>query len=214
MALLEGFFIALGLIMVIGVQNIYVLRYGILGKHVLLLVLTCWLSDVLLMSIGIFSMNSFSEGSTLWTSILSIVGATFLFLYGAGAFYSAIRGKQPLDIDLHQQNTPSAWRVWLTVMAITYLNPHTYIDTVLLIGSVGASYESPQEIYFLIGASVASLLWFACLGFGVKFLKPVFEKPGAWRILEALIGCTMWGMGIKLVLPLFAIVRHHLSSVI
>ncbi len=188
-----------GLIMVVGAQNIYVFRYGLLKQHLWLIILTCWLSDVFLTGLGIFSMAQILQDNIKWMALLSFAGFIFLGLYGCAAFSSALRGKS-FNIEPHHGHS-SRLHVWGVLLAITYLNPHVYLDTVLLVGSIGATHPYPENLSFLIGTALASLLWFSSIGFGARLLLPFFRKKKSWQYLDLVSAFIMWGIACNLIWP-------------
>jgi L-lysine exporter family protein LysE/ArgO len=194
-ALVSGFVTSLGLILAIGAQNAFVLRQGLRREHVLLVVATCAISDALLISLGVGGFAALLPSYPLFSKIMLWAGIAFLFVYGALRLRAAFRGGEAL-MPAKGESAP-AFTVFLTCLAFTWANPHVYIDTVFLIGSIGAQY-APHGLFFGIGASAGSFVFFTTLGFGARLLAPVFAKPRAWVVLEAGIGCTMWAIALTL----------------
>lgn len=192
---LHGFAMALSLIVVIGAQNAFVLKQGIKQQHVFAVCLCCALSDAILISVGVLGFSELVLLHPDWLNIAKYLGATFLLIYGAQHFYQAWKGEQRLD--LTQDEVPCLWKVLLICLGLTWLNPHVYLDTVVLLGSVSTQYPNTQ-LYFALGAISASFLFFFSLGYAARYLQPIFQRPQAWKILDLIIGCVMWSIAISL----------------
>jgi L-lysine exporter family protein LysE/ArgO len=184
-----GFVASAGLIIAIGAQNAFVLRQGLQRRHVTLVVAICTLGDIGLILCGVAGIGALVHE---WPGLLQALrfgGAAFLGVYGLMAAHRAWRGSGAL--------TPIAdggadWRrVMLACLAFTFLNPHVYLDTMVLLGSLSTRYPGTTRWAFAIGACSASVLWFSTLGYGARLLLPVFRKPLAWRVLDALIAVFM-----------------------
>ncbi|MEM7521845.1 MAG: LysE/ArgO family amino acid transporter [Pseudomonadota bacterium] len=189
-----GFLLSLTLILAIGAQNAFVLRQGLRRAHVFAVCLFCGLSDAVLIVAGVTGFGALAEAVPLFETVMRYGGAAFLIWYGWINARSALRGGATLDTgDAAPQTLRSAL---LTVLALTWLNPHVYLDTVVLVGSISAQY--PDRFAFGLGAVLASLSFFFALGYGARLLAPLFAKPNSWRILDALIAATMWGIALKL----------------
>lgn len=194
---LTGLGAGLALIIAIGAQNAFVLRQGIRGEHVGLVVLVCMLSDIVLIAAGIFGIGEVIRAVPAVVVAIRYAGAAFLLGY---AFLAARRALRPGSLAAgKQEGKLSARAALITVLTLTWLNPHVYLDTVLLLGSL-ANQHGELRWWFGAGAALGSILWFSALGFGAKFLRPIFAKPAAWRVLEALIALTMAFLGVKLLL--------------
>lgn len=197
---LQGLTLSLGLIVAIGAQNAFVLRQGLRREHVTSVVLFCALSDALLIAAGVLGMAQALGERPMVASALALAGAVFLAVYG----WQALRRARQQNGLLTDEGGPGL--SWTTAMAhaaaFTLLNPHVYLDTVLLVGSIGAQQAADLQIWFVAGASSASLLWFCALGFGARWLAPWFARPRAWQVLDILIGLTMWVLSGMLVLHL------------
>ncbi|WP_368184413.1 LysE/ArgO family amino acid transporter [Aestuariibius sp. HNIBRBA575] len=194
-SLFYGAAISVSLIFAIGAQNAFVLRQGLRREHVLPLVLFSAVSDALLITAGIAGMGSLSQAFPLFETVMRWGGAAFLFWYGATNFKSAWRGGASLKSG--QGEGMSRKTALLTLAALTWLNPHVYLDTVVLIGSLSAQYDS--QFHFGIGAALGSLGFFFCLGYGARYLSPLFAQERSWQILDTLIGLMMWGIAIGLI---------------
>ena len=186
---LKGFIVTISLIVAIGAQNAYVLKLGLLKQYVLLAVSLCVLFDFILISAGVFGLGFFIQGNQLLINIIAIVGIVFLTVYAMLSFKSALKNES-LQIDGLVKTNPLK-KVISLILVFTFLNPHTYLDTVLLIGGIGANIPDELKIYFLFGAVSASAVWFFSLGFGARFLIPLFKKPITWKILDTSIGFLM-----------------------
>ncbi len=186
--LLAGFLLGLSLILPIGAQNAFVLRIGLRGEHVLAVCLTCAVSDAVLILAGVSGFAQLSARVPWAEPVLRYGGAAFLLAYGARSFMAAFGSAALRPSDAAPE---SLGRVVLTCLAFTWLNPHVYLDTVLLVGTVGGSQPPGAQGAFLIGACLASAAWFASLGFGARLLAPLFARPAAWRVLDGAVGLTM-----------------------
>mgnify|MGYP003544480463 FL=1 len=186
---LKGFIVTISLIMAIGAQNAYILKLGLLKQYVLLSVLMCITFDFILISAGVFGLGYFIQGNQFLINAIAIFGIVFLCFYSALSFKSAFKNES-LQIDGNVKINPIKQVISL-VLVFTFLNPHTYLDTILLIGGIGANIENEFKIYFLLGAVSASSVWFFSLGFGARFLIPLFKKQITWKILDISIGFLM-----------------------
>jgi L-lysine exporter family protein LysE/ArgO len=200
-AYLTGLVLGGSLIIAIGAQNAFVLRQGLLRIHVALVVIVCILIDVVLTTLGVGGLSASLGRSPLALEGLAVAGACFLGWYGFGAARRAC-SSQSLAAG-STGGAQSARGVLLQALAVSLLNPHVYLDTVLLIGSVGVQQPGPLRPAFLAGVWTASAGWFASLGFGSRLLAPVFARPIAWRILDALVAFVMWGIALTLLWTTF-----------
>ena len=195
-ALLFGFSLGFSLILAIGAQNAFVLKQGLKGEHVFLVCLICAASDAILILIGVSGFHVLVASFPSLVTIARFGGAAFLLVYGLLSFYNAIRLDQGLMPSEIRSN--SAWQSALTCLAFTWLNPHVYLDTVVLLGSVSTQFGA-DVTWFAGGAMLASFVFFFGLGYGARLLRPVFATARAWRVLDFLIGCVMWGIALRLV---------------
>ncbi|OED50330.1 amino acid transporter [Rhodobacteraceae bacterium (ex Bugula neritina AB1)] len=196
-SLIAGFALGLSLIMAIGAQNAFVLRQGLRRQHVFWICLTCASSDAVLITAGVFGFGSLALALPWFEQAMRWGGAAFLLWYGTRALRSAWRGGETLEAA--QDGAGGALLpVLATVLALTWLNPHVYLDTVVLLGSISAQYPNP--LIFAVGAVIASFAFFFTLGYGASLLAPVFARPRAWQMLDALVGLTMWAIAAKLLL--------------
>lgn len=195
-AALAGFLTALSLILAIGAQNAFVLRQGIRREHVLPVVLTCALSDAILITAGVSGFSTLQTLAPWFTQAMLYAGAAFLIVYGALRFKAALKGGEALR---PTPGTSATLRATLTTcLILTWANPHVYLDAVVLIGAVSAQY-APYAALFGAGAATGSLVFFAALGFGARLLAPIFANPRAWVVLEVIVGVTMWTIAATLI---------------
>ena len=199
-AYLTGLSLGLSLIAAIGAQNAFVLRQGLCGAHIPLVVTVCVLLDVALMSAGVGGVSTALSRSTWVLNGVALAGAGFLGWYGLGAAQRAWRGESLLAAS--STTAHSAGHVLSQTLAVSLLNPHVYLDTVLLVGTVGAQQPHGLRLAFLAGACSASLGWFVSLGFGARMMAPVFARPAAWRALDALVALVMWTLATTLLVKL------------
>lgn len=190
-----GFTMGLSLIVAIGAQNAFVLRQGLRNEHVFAICLACALSDALLILVGITSFRQIAAVLPWFDPFMRYGGAAFLVWYGARNFYSAFRSSGALGEG--KGAASSLRKALLTCLALTWLNPHVYLDTVVLLGTISTRFPG-LEASFAAGAVTASFLFFFSLGYGARKLRPVFANPSAWRVLEGLVGVTMWLIAYKL----------------
>ncbi|SHM27034.1 LysE/ArgO family amino acid transporter [Roseibium suaedae] len=194
---LSGFLLSLSLIVAIGAQNAFVLRQGLRGEHVFWVCLTCALSDALLITLGVTSLAAISRLLPWIEPVLRIGGAAFLLVYGLRSLRAAIKGGEKLDPN--GAAVSSLGSTLLVVLSLTYLNPHVYLDTVLLLGSIASRYPG-EEALFAIGAALGSFVFFFTLGYGARLLRPVFARPQAWQVLDVLIAIMMMSLSASLLL--------------
>jgi L-lysine exporter family protein LysE/ArgO len=197
---LSGFALGGSLIVAIGAQNAFILRQGLLRRHVFILCLICVLSDALLIAAGVGGMGALVSQSKTLILVVSLVGAFFLGSYAVLAFSRAIR---PAVMVAGAEEGLSLKAAVLTGLAFTFLNPHVYLDTVLLLGSLSAGFEGRERIAYGAGAAIASFVWFFGLGYGARLLAPVFARPAAWRVLDGMIGLVMSALTLGLLWTVF-----------
>ncbi len=199
-AALAGLGLGLSLIIAIGAQNAFVLRQGLRREHVLLVVAICALSDLALIALGVGGAGLLFTAVPWLVEVVRWVGAAFLLLYGV---FAARRALRPSRLTASEEEDaparPSTLAVAATCLALTWLNPHVYLDTVVLLGSV-ASTHGEWRWAFGAGAGLGSILWFSVLGFGARLLAPVFARPIAWRVLDAIIAVVMIVLAVTLAL--------------
>lgn len=192
---LEGFLTSAALIVAIGAQNAFVLRQGLKREHVLAVVLVCGLSDVLLIALGVAGLGTLVQASPLLLAVARWGGAAFLVVYGAQAARRAWAGEQ-----LAMESTaPLSLKAALAAcLGFTYLNPHCWLDTVVLLGAISARQPDGGRWVFGAGACSASVVWFFALGYGARLLGPLFTRVLAWRVLDAAIALVMWSIAVSL----------------
>ena len=195
-AFIPGFLLGLSLIVAIGAQNAFVLRQGLRREHVFAICAVCAGSDALLIAAGVAGFGALVKAVPWLAPVMRYGGAAFLLAYGLRSLWSAWRPHGGLD---PARDEPRALGVTLAMcLAFTWLNPHVYLDTVVLLGSVSTRYGDP--LAFALGAMTASCVFFFSLGYGARLLRPLFANPKAWRVLDAVIGITMAALAAKLVL--------------
>ena len=192
-----GFSLGFSLILAIGAQNAFVLKQGLKGEFVFLVCFICAVSDALLILIGVSGFHILVSQFPGVVAAARYGGALFLFVYGLLSFRSALRSGQKLVPS--EKQTGNWYKAALTCLAFTWLNPHVYLDTVVLLGSISSQFPA-QLVFFATGAMSASFVFFFSLGYGASLLRPVFEKPRSWQILEIIIGFIMWSIAAKLLL--------------
>jgi L-lysine exporter family protein LysE/ArgO len=198
---LAGLGFGLSLIVAIGAQNAFVLRQGLRREHVLAVVLVCALSDAVLIMLGIAGAGEVIRSAPVLLTVVRYAGAAFLLAYGLLAARRALR---PAALTADGPAVRSGLAATLgTVLALTWLNPHVYLDTVVLLGSI-ANTHGDDRWWFGLGAVVGSVVWFTALGYGARLLQPVFAKPAAWRVLDAVIALVMLALAASLVLGALA----------
>ncbi|SFE91770.1 L-lysine exporter family protein LysE/ArgO [Sulfitobacter brevis] len=193
---IPGFALSLTLILAIGAQNAFVLRQGLRRAHVFWVCLTCALSDAILIAAGVAGFGALAEAMPWFETAMRYGGAGFLIWYGWQNARAAWKGGEALKTG--GASTLSLKRTILTLLALTWLNPHVYLDTLVLLGSISAQY--PDRLAFGSGAVLASFVFFFSLGYGARLLDPVFANPRSWQILDGLIALTMWAIALKLLL--------------
>ncbi|MDO5640285.1 MAG: LysE family transporter [Neisseria sp.] len=204
-AFFNGLMISGGLIVAIGAQNAFVLKQGLLKQNVGVVVLLCWLCDVVLMGAGVFGIAALLSGSRQAGALLSLAGGGFLLVYGLFSAKRALKGGNHLSVgaDDTAAKTP-ALKAALTTLALTLLNPHVYVDTVMLIGGSAAGLAYADKIGFFIGAIVASGIWFGSIGYGTRLLLPLFRRERVWQILDGLIAAMMFYLAYGLLKSAFS----------
>jgi L-lysine exporter family protein LysE/ArgO len=193
LAAIAGFGTSLSLIVAIGAQNAFVLRQGIRRHSVLAVVAICAVSDAVLITLGVGGIGALVLAFPTALTVIAFAGGAFLLCYG---FLAARRAFRPSAMTV--TNAPGTNRVVLTCLALTWLNPHVYLDTVLLLGTVAAN-RGDLRWAFGAGAVLASLCWFTALGFGARLLTGFFSRPSSWRVLDGLVAATMVTIGVTLV---------------
>ena len=197
-AFLTGFILGFSLILAIGAQNSFVLRQGLIGRHVFIVALFCSLSDALLISIGVAGISIFLNNYIdLVSDWLFGISAIWLAGYGLLRLRDAVKGKSALITENSSVNGLISTLSFLSVL--TFANPHVYLDTVVLIGSVSQQFTGDTKLAYVLGASIASFVFFFSLAYGAKFLSPTMQRPIAWRLLDSFIAFVMFTLAIKMV---------------
>lgn len=189
-AFIKGMGLSGGLIIALGAQNTFVLRQGLQRQYVLTCIFICILCDCLLIAAGVAGMGSLVAGNPVLLTAAKWIGALFLIVYGLRAARAAMR---PQALSAKEAATPPTHAaVIATAFAFSLLNPHVYLDTVLLLGSIGGQETGNRRLLFAAGAMLASVLWFLSLGLGARYTAPVFSRPRAWQVLDGSIALVMW----------------------
>ena len=196
-AFLTGFILGFSLILAIGAQNSFVLRQGLMGRHVFLVALFCSLSDALLISIGVAGISIFLNNYiNLVSDWLFAISAIWLVGYGLLRLRDAVIGKSVLIAENSSANGLISTLSFLVVL--TFANPHVYLDTVILIGTVSQQFPGNAKLAYVLGASLASFVFFFSLAYGAKFLSPIMQRPIAWRLLDSFIAFVMFALAFKM----------------
>lgn len=192
---LYGMSVSFSLILAIGAQNAFVLKQGLKKEFVLIVCLICAISDALLISAGVLGFGNFISQNPMIVTLAKYFGAVFLFWYGFRNFKSSLKPSAGLIAE--GQDVKNISKIIGLTMAFTWLNPHVYLDTVVLIGSISAQFS--DKIAFMLGAMSSSFIWFFALGYGARLLEPIFKNPKAWQVLDFIIGVVMWVIALMLI---------------
>jgi L-lysine exporter family protein LysE/ArgO len=198
---LAGFALGGGLIVAIGAQNAFVLRLGLLRHHVLAVCLFCAVSDAALIALGVAGFGSFVAASPTLLTVVTWGGVVFLAAYGALALRRALT---PSRMQAAAAGPMPLAQALGTCAAFTFLNPHVYLDTVVLVGGLSATWPGTGKLAFGAGAALASFVWFFALGYGARLLQGVFARPRAWQVLDGGIALVMWALALKLAVAALA----------
>jgi L-lysine exporter family protein LysE/ArgO len=198
---LSGFLLGASLIIAIGAQNAFILRQGLLRRHVFVLCLICAVSDAVLIALGVAGLGTLIAGSRFLLTVVTLGGALFLAVYAVMALRRAL---DPEAMKAANEGGGTLRAAIATCLAFTFLNPHVYLDTVLLVGGLSARFEGGDRLAYALGAMSASFVWFFGLGYGARLLAPVFARPAAWRVLDLLIALVMAGLSLSLLYRFFA----------
>ena len=191
---LAGFGLGLSLIVAIGAQNAFILRAGLLRQHVFILCSVCALSDALLIAAGVSGLGILVSKAPVFLAFMKYGGAAFLFFYGTRSLLNSLRGGRFL---LAEGEVGSLREAIIICLLLTWLNPHVYLDTVILLGVASTQYS--DNTYFAVGAIAASFIFFYSLGFGARLLSNFFKNSFSWKILDGIIGIVMWSIAFSLV---------------
>ena len=196
-AILTGFVLGMSLIGAIGAQNTFVLRQGIVGRHVFYVALFCSISDALLITIGVsgisFFLSNYITDLSQW-----LLGFSAIWLFGYGLLRLRAAFKAETSIETQMTSSEGLLQTLSIIAVLTFANPHVYLDTMILIGSLSQQFSGENKIAFTAGASTASFIFFFSLAYGAKLLKPLMERPSSWRILDFIIAIIMFSIAIKL----------------
>ena len=198
LAFISGFLISISLILALGPQNVFVLRQGLLRSHVFASCLVCSISDALLIAAGVLGVGLFItqiEGLAVW---MSIGASIFLIFYGCLRIKSALN---PKGLEVDDSESKDLWPTMLAGLAFTYLNPHVYVDTLLLIGGASSRYTGDDQLMFGVGAATASFVFFFSLGYGAKSLSPLLNNPESWKIIDLFVAGVMFTVAGILMFP-------------
>ena len=195
--LLKGFSASGALIVAIGAQNAFVIRQGLLRRHLLLTALLCSTIDALLILLGVLGFGQVISAYPLSIQLAKIFAIVFLLFYGVVSLKSAFKPKYLESVE--ERGGISAKRTLFLLLGFSLLNPHVYLDTVILLGSIASQQPPHEQSYFAVGAIAASFIWFFALTYGSRLLAPVLSKERSWRIIDTLVACTMWGIAVSLI---------------
>lgn len=196
LSLLKGFSASSGLIIAIGAQNAFVIRQGLRRQHLLLTALMCSLIDALLIIFGVIGFGYYIAEYPFFIELTKYFAALFLFVYGLIALRSAFK-KSTLKESVEDCSVSSTKKIVISILALSLLNPHVYLDTVILLGSIASQQPDHEQLYFTLGAISASFAWFFTITFGARLLAPFFQKENSWKIIDAVIAVIMWGIALS-----------------
>jgi L-lysine exporter family protein LysE/ArgO len=194
---IQGFGTGGGLIVAIGAQNAFVLSQGVRRNHHFIVALICIVCDAVFISVGVAGFGRAVSTNPTLSQLAAWGGAGFLFFYGLRSLRSALRGG---SMDISDRSMRTLRAAIFTTFAVTLLNPHFYLDTVILLGSVSSQFHGENRLYFWVGAVSASTLWFISLSLGGQMLAPLFKKQISWRILDSVVCATMWALAVSLII--------------
>lgn len=192
----QGLAVSTGLIVAIGAQNAFVLAQGVRGVHRLQIAMACASSDALLIALGVGGAGALIASQPTLLTLARWGGAAFLLAYAVMALRRAWQGESMV---LPEHGTQSVWRVLLATLAVTWLNPHVYLDTLVLLGGVAAQLPAQERFTFGLGATLASWLWFFALAYGARLLAPLFTRPTSWRVLDSAVALIMLAVAYQLI---------------
>ena len=190
---LKGAFVSGSLIVAIGSQNAFLLKSGLKNNYVMLVATICFMGDILLISTGVLGVGVLLQQAPILTEILTLIGIAFLCWYGWLSAKSAWRGQSHLDID--RSEVSRNWvKVAMMTLAMTFLNPHVYLDTIVVLGGITSSLNFEEKRWFLVGALSASAIWFYGVAYIAKKLIPLFANPKTWQVLDSVIAVIMFSI--------------------
>jgi L-lysine exporter family protein LysE/ArgO len=194
-ALAAGLVTGLSLIVAIGAQNAFVLRQGLLRQHVGAVVAVCSISDLVLIAAGVAGIGAIVQRAPTALTVVRWLGVAFLTAYGVRSLW---RARHTGSLRAASASDSRLSGALAQAVALTWLNPHVYLDTVLLLGSIAAHHGPADKWWFAVGAGLGSILWFVALGYGARLAAPVLSRPRAWQVLDVLIGLTMLTIAVQL----------------
>ncbi len=197
---IEGFALGGGLIIAIGAQNAFILRQGLIREHVFVLCLIASLADASLIALGVFGFGTIVQSSETLLFAITVGGAVFLACY---SLLAAKRAMTPATLEAARAGAGTLKKAVTILLSFTFLNPHVYLDTVVLVGGISGQYQGTARMAFAVGAMAASFVWFFVLGYGARVLAPLFAKPMAWRVLDGIIALVMAAISLSLFLRAF-----------
>lgn len=197
---LTGFATGFSLILAIGAQNVFVLRQGLARRHVFWVCLVCAVSDAALIAAGVSGFGAAAQRVPWLETAMTWGGAAFLAVYGAIRLRAAWRGEDGMAAGGAAEADRGLRASILACLAFTWLNPHVYLDTLALVGAVGAGFEGASRLAYGVGAVTASFVFFFGLGYGARLLAPALARPGAWRVFDVAVGLLMWALAAGLLL--------------
>lgn len=198
--LLKGFSASGSLIIAIGAQNAFVIRQGLKRQHLLLTALACSLIDAFLIFLGVAGFGHFISLYPFFLVLMKGLAIIFLFCYGIISFRSAFKNSS-LRCSIEERES-SKKKTLFSLLALSFLNPHVYLDTVILLGSIASQHPSHERLYFAFGAISASFAWFFTLTFGARILAPLLQKENSWRVIDCIVAFTMWMIAFTLLVQL------------
>jgi L-lysine exporter family protein LysE/ArgO len=204
---LKGFIISGGLSIVIGAQNAFLLKHGLQAKNIFLVSLIFFVCDIILMTIGVMGVGTIIRSSIILALLLALSGALFLIWYGIRSFLNAFKSTAILGKNSNTKIDSGVKVVILSALGVTFLNPNVYIDTIFIIGGIAGTMPLQSKILFLLGAFIASFIWFFGFGYGARLLRPFFMNEKSWRFLEFLVGIIMFYIAFELLLYVVKIVK-------
>lgn len=193
----QGFLLSAAMILPIGAQNAFVLQQGSKKQYHLMSAFLCALSDVILISGGVFGGSALLSQSEYLLLLITWGGVAFLLWYGWNAFKTAFT--KEIELSQHKNQVKSRWRVIVTLVAVTWLNPHVYLDTFVVLGSIGGQLSAELRPWFTFGAVFASISWFFALSLLAAWFSPILSQVTAQRIINLFVGCVMWFIALQLV---------------
>lgn len=198
--LIKGFLASGCLIVAIGAQNAFVLKQGLRQHHTLLTALVCSFIDAGLIVAGVLGLGKIISSYPAFIELTKYFASIFLFIYGTIAFRSAFKIKKTIQTSTNEITLPAIKQTILLLLALSLLNPHVYLDTVILLGSIASEHPAEEKLYFCLGAIAASFSWFFTISYGARLLNPLFKKESSWKFIDGFTGLTMWGMAFTLLI--------------